>query len=83
MDEETGQSSAVIRILQDLDDTQGPVRNHGNAAGWGQGNEFVEEAWELGEKFYRDWWWCVDRGVVERSNRLRRERGEGGLRAGK
>ena len=76
------QSKAITQLVQDLDDFQddGGIRVHGNSVAWGQGNEFVEEAWEVGENFYRKWWFCLDQKIVEQSNKRRRERGLGRLR---
>jgi hypothetical protein len=72
----------VVRLVQDLDDPQDGVglRVYGNSTSWSEGNELVEDAWEIGELFYEKWWWCCDRRVVEVSNRRRRERGLGGLK---
>lgn len=75
-----GQSKAIIQLVQDLEDLQDGIRVHGNTTEWGQGNEFVEEAWEVGEVFYSKWWWCLDQKIIEQSNRRRRERGLGRLR---
>ncbi|KAF2193398.1 hypothetical protein K469DRAFT_618495 [Zopfia rhizophila CBS 207.26] len=75
-----GQGKAIVQIVHDLDDFQDGCRVHGNQAGWGEGSELVEEAWEVGEKFYRNWWWCMDSRVLEMTNRRRRERGLGRLR---
>lgn len=71
------QNDAVIQLVQDLDDLQdgGGVRVHGNTTTWDQGNELVEDAWEIGDMFYKKWWWCIDQRIVEASNRRRRERG--------
>ncbi|KAF2274707.1 uncharacterized protein EI97DRAFT_434936 [Westerdykella ornata] len=74
-----GQGTAIVRIMQDLDDFRDGIRNHGNTSTWGNGNELVEEAWEIGEVFYRHWWWCLDQKIIERSNQKRRERGLGRL----
>lgn len=77
-----GQSKAITQLVQDLDDFQdgGGIRVHGNSVAWGQGSEFVEEAWEVGESFYRKWWFCLDEKIVAQSNRRRKERGLGRLR---
>ncbi|KAJ4381761.1 hypothetical protein N0V86_003126 [Didymella sp. IMI 355093] len=76
------QSKAITQLVQDLDDFQdgGGLIVHGNSVTWGQGNEFVEEAWEVGESFYRKWWFCLDEKIVAQSNRQRQERGLGRLR---
>lgn len=70
-----GQHKAVMQLMHDLDDFREGVRNHGNSTTWGQGNEFIEEAWEIGEAFYQNWWWCLDPKTIELSNQRRRERG--------
>ncbi|KAF1845273.1 uncharacterized protein K460DRAFT_394964 [Cucurbitaria berberidis CBS 394.84] len=71
------QSGAIVHLVQDLDDFRdgGGVRVHGNTCTWSEGNELVEEAWEIGDHFYRKWWWCLDQQIVEVSNRKRGERG--------
>lgn len=77
-----GQSRAITQLVQDLDDLQdgGGIRVHGNSVAWGQGNEFIEEAWEIGESFYRKWWFCLDQRIVDQSNVRRKERGLGKMR---
>jgi hypothetical protein len=74
---ETKQSTAITRLVEDLDDTRDGVglRVHGNSTTWSEGNELIEDAWEIGELFYQRWWWCLDQKVVDTSNRRRRERG--------
>lgn len=71
-----------MRLVQDMDDFQdgGGVRVHGNTTAWHDGNELVEDSWEIGDVFYRKWWWCLDHRIVEVSNRKRRERGLGRLK---
>ncbi|KAF2689991.1 hypothetical protein K458DRAFT_328060 [Lentithecium fluviatile CBS 122367] len=78
--ESQSQGKAIMRLVQDLDDFKEGVRVHGNMTGWGQESELVEEAWEVGECFYRNWWWCLDERVIIASNRRRRERGVGALK---
>jgi hypothetical protein len=77
-----GQSKAITQLVHDVDnfDDGGGLRVHGNSVAWDQGNEFVEEAWEVGEQFYRKWWFCIDQKIVDQSNRRRKERGLGRLR---
>jgi hypothetical protein len=79
-DESLGPYKGIWQVAQDLDDTREGVRVHGNSTRWGDGNELVEESWEIGQLFYRNWWWALDGRVVELSNRRRRERGLGVLR---
>jgi hypothetical protein len=76
------QSKAITQLVQDVDDFQdgGGLIVHGNSVAWGQGNEYVEEVWEVGESFYRKWWFCIDEKIVAQSNRRREERGLGRLR---
>jgi hypothetical protein len=38
------------------------------------------DAWEIGQAFVSNWWWALDREVVEKSNRLRLRRGADRLR---
>jgi hypothetical protein len=76
------QSNAIVQLAHDLDDPQDGVglRVHGNSTSWAGGNELIEDAWEIGELFYKKWWWCLDQRVVEVSNQRRKERGLGRLR---
>lgn len=71
------QTKAIMHLIQDLDENEDGlgIRVHGNSTTWAQGNELVEDAWEIGDLFYRKWWWCLDRKIVETSNLRRRERG--------
>lgn len=71
------QSKAIMRLSLDLEGVQGGegLRIHGNTSTWSEGNELTEDAWEIGDEFYRKWWWCLDQNIVEISNRRRRERG--------
>lgn len=77
-----GQSKAIIQLVQDVDDLQdgGGLRVHGNSVVLGEGNEFVEEVWEVGESFYRKWWFCLDQKIIDQSNNRRKERGLGRLK---
>ncbi|KAF2449417.1 hypothetical protein P171DRAFT_427612 [Karstenula rhodostoma CBS 690.94] len=74
-DEEEGISKAIMRLVTDLDDYRDGVRIHGNLVGWEASSELAEEAWEIGEAFYRNWWWCLDGKIIGITNRRRRERG--------
>ncbi|KAF3008453.1 hypothetical protein E8E13_003809 [Curvularia kusanoi] len=77
-----GQSKAITQLVQDLDDFQdgGGIRVHGNSVAWGESNELIEEVWEVGESFYRKWWFCLDQRIIDQSNKRRKERGLGRLR---
>ncbi|KAF3037767.1 hypothetical protein E8E12_001463 [Didymella heteroderae] len=76
------QTKAITQLVHDVDDFQngGGLIVHGNLVAWGHGNEYTEEAWEVGESFYRKWWFCIDEKIVAQSNRRRKERGLGRLR---
>ncbi|CAJ0546570.1 Ff.00g011970.m01.CDS01 [Fusarium sp. VM40] len=76
----SGQAKAVVQIVHDLDDMADGCRIHGNLVAWGEGSEFAEESWEMGECFFKNWWWCIDGRVVNMSNLRRRQRGLGCLR---
>ncbi|KAF2020894.1 hypothetical protein BU24DRAFT_487418 [Aaosphaeria arxii CBS 175.79] len=77
-----GQSKAVFQLIQDADDMNEGCRVHATLLGWDGPNEMEEEAWELGEMFFRNWWWCFDGRVLASTNRKRRERGLLPLRVG-
>jgi hypothetical protein len=76
----SGQAKAVMQIVHDLDDMADGCRIHGNLVAWGEGSELAEESWEMGECFFKNWWWCIDGRVVNMSNLRRRQRGLGCLR---
>lgn len=71
------QGRAITQLIEDLDDPQdgAGLRVHGNFTKWGDGNELLEDAWEIGDHLYQKWWWCFDLKIVETSNRRRQERG--------
>jgi hypothetical protein len=64
---------AVVNLVMDIDDETEGMRIRGED-GWDWRN------WEVGEKFFRNWWWALDQEIVENSNRLRAERGARRLR---
>lgn len=76
------QSKAIVQLVHDLDGVEegAGIQVHGNTTTWGEGSELMEECWEIGNLFYRNWWWCLDQKIVEVSNRRRRERGLSRLR---
>jgi hypothetical protein len=47
---------------------------------WGP-DPYDEGSWEVGQVLFERWWFVFDQAVVERSNRLRRQRGAPPLRA--
>jgi hypothetical protein len=68
-------TSALQQITYDLDDMHEGVRIHG-----GTGTGMSEDEWEVGQAFFRNWWWCLESATVAATNRKRMERGEGKLR---
>jgi hypothetical protein len=76
------QGGAIVSLVQDLDDYRdgSGLRIHGNSTTWSEGNELLEDSWEIGDHFFRKWWWCLDQKVIDVSNRKRMERGLGRLR---
>jgi hypothetical protein len=79
-DEANGASKGIMQIVHDLDDFRDGVKVHGNTTEWGNGNELIEEAWEVGEVFYRNWWFALDGTILENTNKKRRARGLGVLK---
>ncbi|GES61805.1 hypothetical protein ATEIFO6365_0001016900 [Aspergillus terreus] len=64
----------VFRFAYDMEDTGGEgIRMQGT-------DPFSQETCEIGQVIFERWWWAFDAEIVERSNRARRKRGEGGLR---
>lgn len=64
---------ALVRLVYDMEDVGGEgikVRC---------GDPFNAQGWEIGQVVFERWWWAFDAGVVDQSNWLRRERGEGSL----
>ncbi|KAF2874540.1 hypothetical protein BDV95DRAFT_604710 [Massariosphaeria phaeospora] len=79
-DDGDGQSKAVIQLMHDLDDVDEGLKVHGNTTTWNDGSELAPESWEVGEQFFRNWWWCLDTKILELTNRKRKERGQSALR---
>ena len=75
-----GKYKAIWQIVQDVDDPAEGMRVYGNSTTWAEGCELVEESWEVGEKFYKNWFWALDERVIGISNRRRRARGVGVLK---
>lgn len=73
------QSTAIVQLTQDLDDMQdgGGIRVHGDSFTC----ELHEDSWEIGDVFYRKWWWCLDQKVIAMSNNRRKVRGLPRLKA--
>ncbi|PGH18337.1 hypothetical protein AJ80_04515 [Polytolypa hystricis UAMH7299] len=62
----------LLRLAYDMEDPAEGVRVSG-------ADPFKAEMWEVGQLVFQRWWWAFDEGIVERSNRLRKGRGQGGL----
>ena len=71
--------TALLEFVYDIEDPAEGVR----VTGGGSGGDCMDgRNWEVGEAVWRNWWWAFDRGIVRRSNWLRRERGAGPLGTG-
>jgi hypothetical protein len=64
---------ALMQLLYDMDDSAEGFRFAGAEA-------YKETNWEVGQAFFTNWWWALDRTVVENSNLLRAKRGAEKLR---
>lgn len=63
---------ALAQMMSDMDDDAEGFRVSG-------GGSFNVADWEVGQAFFRNWWWALDRSVIDRSNALRAKRGAGRL----
>lgn len=63
---------ALAQMSMDIDDFSEGWRVEG-------GTGMSEEDWEIGQAFFRHWWWALDRSIIENTNRLRKKRGAGRL----
>lgn len=61
-------ATGMIEFVYDFEDSSEGVRI------WGD-DPYTDQAWEVGEKVFKNWWWAFDRDVIRRSNELRRKRG--------
>ena len=59
---------AILNMIYDIDDPTEGFRVRGC-------NGVEGTQWEVGQAFFRNWWWALDREVVSHSNRLRAARG--------
>ncbi|KAF1812899.1 hypothetical protein P152DRAFT_458082 [Eremomyces bilateralis CBS 781.70] len=64
---------SILQLFYDIDDPAEGFRIVGP-------NGMDGKNWEIGDKFWRTWWWSVDREVVENTNNLRKQRGANRLR---
>jgi hypothetical protein len=59
---------ALLQMFYDMDDSAEGLRISGSD--W-----HSAEDWEVGQAFFTNWWWALDRSVVDSSNLLRAKRG--------
>jgi hypothetical protein len=59
---------ALMQLFYDMDDSAEGLKISGED--WYSG-----ENWEVGQTFFKNWWWAFDREVVDNSNALRMKRG--------
>ncbi|EEQ30692.1 hypothetical protein McanMca71_000619 [Microsporum canis] len=62
----------LMGLVYDIEDAGEGLRVSGP-------DPFSSEMWEVGQLVFQRWWWAFEGSIVERSNRLRSERGEQGL----
>lgn len=59
---------ALVQLQYDLEDSAEGVRISSEDC-------FNGKNWEIGQVVFQNWWWALDRNVVEHSNMLRARRG--------
>jgi hypothetical protein len=59
---------ALLNLAYDMEDSVEGLRVEGE-------NCFDSSNWEIGQKFFQNWWWALDRSIVTQSNALRARRG--------
>lgn len=59
---------ALMQLFYDMDDSAEGLRISGEDC-------YSGENWEVGQAFFTNWWWALDRSVVDCSNALRAKRG--------
>ncbi|KAF2095226.1 hypothetical protein NA57DRAFT_79715 [Rhizodiscina lignyota] len=64
---------ALMHLVGDMEDHTEGFRVEG-------ANGLSEKEWEIGDAFFRNWWWAVDRAIIENTNTLREKRGARRLR---
>ncbi|DAA72558.1 TPA_exp: Uncharacterized protein A8136_6361 [Trichophyton benhamiae CBS 112371] len=62
----------LMGLVYDIEDAGEGLRVSGP-------DPFSPEMWEVGQLVFQRWWWAFEGSIVERSNRLRNERGKQGL----
>jgi hypothetical protein len=64
-------STALVQVAYDIEDEKDGFRVNG------EGME--KDNWEVGQAFLKNWWWALDRSILETSNAWRQRRGESRL----
>jgi hypothetical protein len=59
---------AIMNMVVDIDDETEGCRLEGEDGL--DGNN-----WEIGQVFFQNWWWALDRTIIEKSNQVRAKRG--------
>ena len=59
---------AMLDLVYDIEDPAEGVRI------WGD-DPYRDDNWEVGEKLFKNWWWCLNSEIITRANELRKERG--------
>lgn len=62
----------LVTLVYDIEDPAEGLRVSGS-------DPFVADMWEVGQLVFQKWWWAFEGTIVERSNQLRKNRGEQGL----
>jgi hypothetical protein len=62
---------ALLQVAYDIEDEKDGFRVNGEGG--------KRDDWEVGEAFFRNWWWALDRDIVETSNAWRQRRGQSRL----
>ena len=58
----------MLDLVYDIEDPAEGVRI------WGD-DPYRDDNWEVGEKLFKNWWWCLNSEIITRANELRKERG--------
>lgn len=64
-------ADALLRVAYDIEDATDGFRINGEGMN--------RDDWEVGEAFFKNWWWALDRSIVETSNAWRQKRGQSRL----
>jgi hypothetical protein len=59
---------SIIYLVNDIDDPSGGFFVNGP-------NGMSDKDWEIGETFLKNWWWAIDREIIDDTNTSRARRG--------